>query len=53
MRLQPGAHLTPTNGATEDYWDLYSDLLEQVKEAFDRSGIEMTYNHLNVHMMDK
>ena len=36
--------------ATEDYWDLYSDLLEQVKEAFDRSGIEMTYNHLNVHM---
>lgn len=39
--------------ATEDYWDLYSDLLEQVKEAFDRSGIEMTYNHLNVHMMDK
>ena len=39
--------------ATEDYWDLYSDLLEQVKEAFDRSGIEMTYNHLNVHMMDQ
>ena len=39
--------------ATEDYWDLYSDLLEQVKEAFDRSGIEMTYNHLNVQMMDK
>lgn len=39
--------------ATEDYWDLYSDLLEQVKAAFDENGIEMTYNHLNVHMMEK
>ena len=39
--------------ATEDYWDVYYDLLEQVKAAFDRTGIEMTYNHLNVHMLDK
>ena len=38
--------------ATEDYWALYFDLLEQVKAAFDRAGIEMTYNHLNVHMVD-
>ena len=38
--------------ATEDYWELYYDLLEQVKAAFDRAGIEMTYNHLNVHMVD-
>lgn len=36
---------------TPDYWDLYFDLLEQVKEAFDKNGIEMTYNHLNVHMV--
>lgn len=38
--------------ATEDYWDLYSDLLEQVKTAFDRVGVEMTYNHLNVHLIE-
>ena len=38
--------------ATEDYWALYFDLREQVKAAFDRAGIEMTYNHLNVHMVD-
>lgn len=38
--------------ATEDYWDLYYDLLEQVKRAFDRHKIEMTYNHLNVHLVD-
>ena len=37
--------------ATEDYWDVQSDLLEQVKAAFDRAGVEMTYNHLNVHMV--
>ena len=38
-------------GATEDYWDLYYDLLEQVRAAFDREGVELTYNHLNVHIM--
>lgn len=37
--------------ATADYWEVYSDLLEQVKAAFDENKIEMTYNHLNVHMM--
>ena len=34
-----------------DYWELHFDLLEQVKEAFDQNGIEMTYPHLNVHMV--
>ena len=37
--------------ATEDYWTLYYDLLEQVRAAFDREGVELTYNHLNVHIM--
>ena len=37
--------------ATQDYWDLYYDLLEQIRAAFDREGIELTYNHLNVHIM--
>ena len=27
--------------ATEDYWDLYYDLLEQIRAAFDREGIEL------------
>ena len=39
--------------ATEDYWDVYFDLQEQVKEAFDKAGVEMTYDHLNVHMIEK
>ena len=37
--------------ATQDYWDLYYDLLEQVRAAFDREGVELTYRHLNVHIM--
>ena len=39
--------------ATGDYWTLYYDLLEQVKEAFDQNSIEMTYNHLNVHLVER
>lgn len=38
---------------TANYWDVYFDLMEQVKVAFDDSGIEMTYNHLNVHMIQQ
>lgn len=39
--------------ATGDYWTVYYDLMEQVKVAFDKNGIEMTYPHVNVHMMEK
>ena len=34
----------------EDYWTVYFDLLEGVKASFDRSGIQMTYPHLNIHL---
>ena len=37
--------------AAGDYWDLYYDLLEQVRSSFDREGVELTYNHLNVHVI--
>lgn len=39
-----------TNAA---YWTVYFDLIENIKIAFDNNGVEMTYNHLNVHMMEK
>ncbi len=38
--------------ATGDYWDVYFDLMEQVRDAFLTAGVEMTYNHLNVHIME-
>lgn len=34
----------------EDYWTVYFELMEGVKASFDRSGIQMTYPHLNVHL---
>ena len=37
--------------ANEDYWDVYFDVMKAVKLAFDRNGIEMTYDHLNVHVV--
>lgn len=39
--------------ATGDYWTVYYDVLEQVKVAFDQTGVEMTYPHLNVHMVER
>ena len=39
--------------ANGDYWTVYFDVMEQVKVAFDKANIEMTYPHINVHMMGK
>lgn len=36
--------------ASGDYWTVYNDLMDNVKPAFDRAGVEMTYPHVNVHM---
>jgi len=36
-----------------DYWDVYFTLLDEIRTAFDEDGVEMTYNHINVHMIEK
>ena len=33
-----------------DYWTVYFDLLEGVKSAFDKEGITIPYNQLDVHV---
>lgn len=33
-----------------DYWDVYFQVNQRVKQIFDEQGIEMTYPHLNVHL---
>lgn len=35
----------------EDYWNVYFGMNERVRESFERHGVEMTYNHVNVHMI--
>jgi len=39
--------------ATGDYWTVYFDLQEGIKAEFDKKGVEMTYPHVNVHMVGK
>ena len=36
-----------------DYWNVYFDLNENVRECFAEKGVEMSYNHMNVHMLEK
>lgn len=37
----------------EDYWDAHFQSLEEIRTAFAEDGIVMTYNHLNVHIVEK
>ncbi len=34
-----------------DYWDVYFAMNERVREIFNQRGIEMTYQHVNVHVV--
>ena len=38
--------------ASEDYWGIYFDLMDNLKPAFDAAGVEMTYDHLNIHVVE-
>lgn len=36
-----------------DYWEVYFDLMEQVKADFDKKGISIPYNQLDVHIVNE
>lgn len=36
---------------TENYWDTYYQLMEEIKRSFDRYGVAMDYPHMNIHMI--
>lgn len=36
----------------DDYWDVYYSLIESVREKFEEHSVTMTYEHINVHMVD-
>ena len=38
---------------SEDYWGIYFALNENVRESFKRNGVTMTYEHINVHMVNE
>jgi len=35
----------------DDYWTVYGGINEGVRESFARHGVEMTYDHVNVHLV--
>ena len=35
------------------FWDAYSFSLEEIRRCFAEDGVTMTYNHLNVHILDR
>ena len=39
--------------AAGDYWDSYFFLMGAIRDAFEKNGVEMTYDHINVHMINK
>jgi len=38
---------------TEHYWDAHNGSLEELRRCFDEAGVTMTYNHLNIHIVEK
>ncbi|MBQ6466077.1 MAG: mechanosensitive ion channel [Oscillospiraceae bacterium] len=36
-----------------DYWDVYFDLNENVRESFAANGVKFSYEHVNVHIVEK
>lgn len=38
---------------SSDYWEVYFDLLENLKDEFDKNGIEIPYNQMDVHIINK
>jgi len=36
-----------------DYWTVYWGVIEAVRETFAAHNVEMSYNHMNVHMMNQ
>lgn len=38
---------------TDDYWNVYFDLMEGIKDAFNKNGIEIPYNQMDIHIKNE
>ena len=38
--------------APDDYWPVYLSLGENLRTTFAQAGVEMTYDHLNIHIVE-
>jgi small conductance mechanosensitive channel len=39
--------------SAQDYWPARNGSLEEIRRCFEEDGVTMTYNHLNIHMIDE
>ena len=37
----------------KDYWTVYFDIMDAIKPTFSKNGVNFSYPHVNVHMLDK
>ncbi len=37
---------------SSDYWTVYHDIMDSIKPTFDKNSIQMSYPHVNVHMVE-
>lgn len=60
--IAPQVHVTAYNAndisyiarawcVNSDYWKVYFDIMDNVKNTFEENGITMSYPHVNVHMV--
>jgi len=36
----------------EDYWTVYFGIIESIQSAFEKNGVNMSFSHLNVHVIN-
>ena len=36
-----------------DYWDVYFGMNERVRESFERNGVKMSFQNVNVRIVEK
>lgn len=56
LTAQAASSLTFTSRSwvnSEDYWEVYFDLMEQSKQILDKAGIEIPYNKLDINVLEK
>ncbi len=45
------AYLTRVWVRSADYWPVYYGMLEKVRDTFAANGVQMTFDHVNVHLL--
>ena len=53
MCIRDSSYIVRVWTSSANCWDVQFSLTEAIRDAFERHGVTMTYNHLNVHLIEK